>query len=678
MSTISIYQQILAQQPNHADALHLLGLIAGMAGRLDVAEELIGKAIAVAPTHLMFYRNLGQLLLRAGQAQRAGEWHALEVQANPHSSDAWFDLAMIWEAQGQTEKAIEPYGRALQLAPAHTLALNNLGLILKAKGRVAEARECYERALAVDPTMIEARGNLGVLLESQGQYAAAIEHYRVALQASPDHYMLHYNLGVSTAELGRKEEAVAAYQRSIVLNPNYAPAHNNLGNVLKMMGRFEEAMAAYHRALGLEPNLAEAYSNLAAILESRAEHAAALACHRNAVGAQAAELRAWNQRHAVPLRGVRRPHVGVVQDPERRLRIGYLSPDLRDHVIARNMLPAFRERDRAGFEVFCYSSLVVPDAMTGHLRQLSDQWRDVAAMEDARLAEQIRADGIDILVDLSLHMAGTRLLVLAHKPAPVQATFAGYPGSTGLETIDYRFTDGYLEPPEKEGTFVEKSMRLASFWCYDPVGIDVAVNELPAAEKGTVTFGCLNHFCKVNDGVLDRWIAVMQAVPESRLMLLCAEGSHRGRTADYFAARGIAAERIAFFAARPRLDYLALYHQVDMGLDTLPYNGHTTSLDAMWMGVPVLTEVGRTEVGRAGLSQLTNLGMPELITWGREEFVKKAVELAGDWERLKAYRATLRPRMERSVLMDGKAFTHGLEGAYRQMWREFCTKQTGR
>jgi predicted O-linked N-acetylglucosamine transferase (SPINDLY family) len=297
-------------------------------------------------------------------------------------------------------------------------------------------------------------------------------------------------------------------------------------------------------------------------------------------------------------------------------------------------------------------------------------------LTDAQFAAQVREDEIDILVDLALHTARNRLPVFARKPAPVQVTFAGYPGSTGLDTIDYRLSDPFLDPSDTdESLYSEQTVRLPhSFWCYDPLDCgDLPVNALPAHTNGFLTFGCLNNFCKINDAVLCLWAKVLRAVPASRLLLLAPEGSHRQRTLDVLSEEGVARERIAFVSRQPRRKYLELYHRIDLGLDTLPYNGHTTSLDSYWMGAPVVTLVGQTIVGRAGLSQLMNLELPELITHTSEQFVQVATGLANDLPRLSELRSTLRPRMEASPLMNAPRFARDIETAYRLMWHRWCT-----
>jgi len=273
-------------------------------------------------------------------------------------------------------------------------------------------------------------------------------------------------------------------------------------------------------------------------------------------------------------------------------------------------------------------------------------------------------------------MAQNRLLVFARKPAPVQLTFAGYPGTTGLKAIDYRLTDPHLDPPDLHAEYYsEESIRLSdSFWCYDPLDSDQAVNALPAIENGYVTFGCLNNFCKVNPPILKMWASVLNAVDRSRLIVLSGEGTHRREMLQKLADNGIDAARVTFVSNQPRQQYLKTYHQIDIGLDTLPYNGHSTSLDSYWMGIPVVTLVGNTVVGRAGMSQLMNLGMPELVADTPERFVMIAKGLAQDLPRLSDIRATLRQRMQSSPLMDAPGFARSIEAAYRDVWQRWCVK----
>jgi predicted O-linked N-acetylglucosamine transferase (SPINDLY family) len=345
-------------------------------------------------------------------------------------------------------------------------------------------------------------------------------------------------------------------------------------------------------------------------------------------------------------------------------------------VVGLNLLPLFRAHDHRQLEIFCYADVIRPDHLTQRFQAHADVWRNLLGQTDDQVAQLVREDRIDVLVDLALHTAYNRLLVFARKPAPVQVSFAGYPASTGLPAIDYRFTDPYLDPPALDySDSAEELVRLPdSFWCYDPLTDEPAVNSLPAHANGFVTFGCLNNFVKINDRVLALWAQVLRAVEGSRLLLLAPEGHFRRHTLERLEQLGISAARVVFVAHQPRPRYLELYHGIDLMLDTFPYNGHTTSLDALWMGVPVVTLVGGTTVGRAGLSQLTNLGLPELAAQAPEEFVRIAVQLAGDLPRLAGLRATLRERMQSSPLMDAPRFARGIEAAYRTMWHRWCAR----
>jgi predicted O-linked N-acetylglucosamine transferase (SPINDLY family) len=388
----------------------------------------------------------------------------------------------------------------------------------------------------------------------------------------------------------------------------------------------------------------------------------------------AEEYRRWNGQHAEPLRKFIEPHTNN-RDPDRRLRIGYVSPDFRDHVVGRNLLPLFRQHDRRHFEITCYAQTPRRDAMTSQFQQYSDRWRNIVGLSDEQVANQIRQDEIDILVDLALHTSGNRLLVFARKPAPVQVTFAGYPSSTGLSAIDYRLSDPYLDPiGMDESIYSEQTIRLPdSFWCYDPLDCrDIPVNPLPALDSGVVTFGCLNNFCKVNDDVLALWAKVLRQVDNSRLLYLAPLGSCRARTLERLREEGLDPRRVEFVGRQSRREYLETYHRIDLGLDTFPYSGHTTSLDSLWMGVPVVTLVGNRAVARAGWCQLSNLGLGELAGQSPEQYVQIAVELAKDLPRLEQLRSTLRRRMEQSPLMDAAKFARNIEAAYREMWHNWC------
>ncbi len=622
-----LYRQILQSDPQHADALHLLGVMAHQVGDHAGSVEYISRAIEINGDSPVAYSNLAIAL---------------------------HDLRRIPEA-------IAAYRRVLERNPQDAKTYSNLGVALKSQGLLEEAMACYRTAIQWKPDCVEAHNNLGIELKDQGQTAAAIDCYRRALDWKPDYVEVHNNLGNALKDHDALDDAVASFRRALQLRPDYSEAHNNLGNALKDQGKLDEALACYRRAIELNPQFVNAHSNL---IYTR------VFCPSPTDHEPWADHQQWNLHHAAPLAPCIEPHLPD-RSTDRRLRIGYVSPDFRDHCQSFFMTPLLSSHDREAFEIVCYADVARPDQITDRLRAHVDIWRNIVGQSDEQVAQQIRQDQIDILVDLTMHMAHNRLRVFARKPAPIQACWLAYPGTTGLPTMDYRLTDLHLDPPGlNDQNYSEESMRLPdSFWCYDPLDDESSVTPLPAAEQGVMTFGCLNNFCKVNATTLQLWAQVLNAVVDSRLVILTGEGSHRQQTRDMLRQAGVDSDRVTFVPHRPRAQYLNYYHDIDIGLDTVPYNGHTTSLDSFWMGVPVVTLVGETVVGRAGLCQLTNLGLPELIAETPAEFVRITTELAHDLARLSELRATLRSRMQASPLMDAPRFARHIEAAYREMWQ---------
>jgi len=385
-----------------------------------------------------------------------------------------------------------------------------------------------------------------------------------------------------------------------------------------------------------------------------------------------AELRRWNERHGGRLRKFIQPH-GNNRDPRRRLRVGYVSPDFREHAVGRNLLPLFREHDHEQFEIFCYSHTLREDALTREFQQHAKEWRNIAGLSDAQAVEQIRKDRIDILVDLALHSANNRLLIFAHKPAPLQATYLAYCSSTGLETMDYRLSDPFMDPPSSdESHYSEQTIRLPeTYWCYAPGGPTPEPSPPPIDATGYITFGCLNNFAKVPPA-LHLWAEILQRVPASRLIVHSPPGSHLDAIRQRFAGKGISSDRLEFPPRQPWAEYVQTYGRIDIGLDQFPWGGGITTCDALWMGVPVVTLVGKTAVGRGGASILSNVGVPELIARTPQEYVQIAADLSNDLPRLAELRRTLRPRMQASLLMNARRFARNIEAAYRRMWRSLC------
>jgi protein O-GlcNAc transferase len=657
-------RQVLQAEPRHAPAWHMLGLLARQAGRTDLAVEYLGQAVRILPDSAPALNNLGNFLREQGKLEKADDCLRQALRLMHGSAEVNYNLANVLRDQHKHREAEAFYREALRLKPAYAEAHNNLGKVLREQGKIKEAEDCFRQAVLMKQNFAEAHNNLGVVLQEQGRPKEAEGCFRQALRLKPDYAEALYNLGNALRAQDRLEEALPCFQKALRLRPDYAEALNNLGNLHKDLGQLEEAMAAYRQALQCQPDYVIAHSNLLYTLVFSPDHDAQAILE---------EHQRWNKQYAEPLARYIEPHEND-RSPGRRLRIGYVSPDFCRHAESFFTLPLMSAHDHQAFEIFCYAGVERPDEITNRIRAHADVWRDIRRLGDEEVANQVRQDRIDILVDLTMHMAGNRLLVFARKPAPVQVCWLAYQGTTGLGTMDYRLTDPIIDPPgHYDHAYSEESVRLAdAFWCYDPLGSEPEISALPALGKGQTTFGCLNNFCKVNDPVLRLWAEVLRAVPGARLLLLAAEGPHRRRARDVLMREGVQPERVTFVAKRPRPRYLELYHEIDIGLDTFPYTGQTTSLDAFWLGVPVITMVGNTAVARAGRSLLWNLGLPELVAETPEQFVDVAVQLAGDHPRLAEMRTSLRDRLRRSPLMDAPRFARNVEAAYRAMWQRWC------
>jgi predicted O-linked N-acetylglucosamine transferase (SPINDLY family) len=727
-----IYRQILARFPDHADALHLLGVLACETGHTAAAIELIGRAIALNPGVAEYQSNLGEAYRRAGQWDQAIVHfrRAIVIRPNlakannslgialrntgrldeavasyqqalaiePRYAEAHSNLGNALKDQGQLDEAVASLRRALELKPDYAAAYSNLGNALSAQGRLDEALAALDRAIELRPDLAEAHNNRGSALLELARFDDAIASFGRALALKPDYAEAHCNLGNALKELGRLEPAIESYRRALELKPDFAEAHSNLGIAFKELGHLDRAIASYRRALELKPSYWGAHSSLGNAFKEVGRLDEAVACFRKAVAlrpdhapaasnlvltlnyhpdydAQAilAEHRWWASQYAEPLAAQIRPHAND-RSTERKLRVGFLSPDFRSHPVGRLLVPLLAHRDRGQAEFIVYSDVRLPDGVTHQLQALADDWQNVVGVGDARLADQIRGDRIDILVDLALHTAHNRLLVFARKPAPVQATMLGMPATTGLATMDYRITDSYLDPPGTgDEAYTEESIRLPHcYWCFQPPEAALPVSELSARSRGFITFGCLNHFAKVSPGALTVWCSILHALPTARLVIQSPEGAHRDAVHALFRKDGIASDRVEFVAHVPRTEYFRRYQGLDLCLDPFPYNGHTSTLDSLWMGVPVITLAGSTAVGRGGMSILSNAGLPGLIARTPQEYVDFAVAWAGDQARLAALRAGLRQRMEASPLMDSRQFAADVDAAFRGMWKNWC------
>ncbi|MGA3066425.1 MAG: tetratricopeptide repeat protein [Tepidisphaeraceae bacterium] len=631
-----LYQQILAEHPGNAEALDHLGVIACQSGRHNAGVELIERAVALAPDEPAYQHDLGIACIQMAKWDKAAAALGLLVELKPADPDAHFHLGNALREQGNLERAIAAYRQANVLRPSYPEALINLGIALAHSGKLDEATESYRRAIVQNPNIAEAYTNLGLALRDQGQLSEAVAAYRQALVLKPDHPQTLNNLGVALMQTGQTDAAIAAYRQAIAARGDYAQAHSNLLYAIHLHPDYDgESIAAQHRN--------------------------------------------WNDRQARALLRFMPVHRNT-RDPERRLRIGYFSPDFGQHPVGIFLLPLLENHDKSRFEIFAYAQVTAPDALTDQLRSYVDHWRNIARLSDARVAELIHRDQIDILVDLAGHTAGNRLLVFARKPAPIQITYLGYPDTSGLTAMDYRLTDGFADPPGMTEQFhSEKLLRLPrNFVCYKPPADAPEASALPAMSRGHITFGSFNALGKMNDRILELWRQILHQVPRSRIMIKNAglqDDAVKREMLERFSIGGIESSRVDLRShVRTAAEHLKRYDEMDIALDTFPYHGTTTTCEAMWMGVPVVTLEGDRHASRVGVSLLANLNLTELVAKTPEEYVGIAVRLAGDLPRLSDLRAGLRARFKSSPLMDAAGFAREVEAQYRQVWQEWCTQ----
>jgi predicted O-linked N-acetylglucosamine transferase (SPINDLY family) len=573
-----------------------------------------------------------------------------------------YELAVQHYQAGRFPDAEALLRQILAQIPNNADALQMLGLIAHQFGHQETAVELIRRAIALTPNHAEYLNNLALVLAATGNLDEAIDLLRRSLTIRPDFPQGHNNLGTLYSDKLRWDEAIANFRTALSRRPDYAEAQCNLGNALKNTGRLDEAIAHYRAAARLRPDDPRFASNLLYLMHF----------HPDLSPREIFEAHAgWNQKFAKPLAGSIGPHENDA-DPDRPLRIGYVSPDFRRHPVGLFLAPLLAHHDRRQFEVHCFSDVRVPDELTRRLRAAAHVWHETPGLSDQDLAVLVRHHRIDILVDLTMHMEGNRLLAFARRPAPVQVTYVAYCGTTGLDAIDYRFTDPHFDSPDSDqSVYSEKSIHLRSYWCYEGPPSNDPIGPLPAESSGHITFGCLNNFSKVTAPALAAWRQILHAVPNSRLVLHTGDGSHRDDVATALAAPG----RIDFVSRLSVDDYFAQWKRIDIALDPFPYPGGTTSCDALWMGAAVVSLAGQTAVSRAGRSILTTLGHRELVADTVDQYVALAATLASDRSRLQALRQSLRPQMESSPLMQPAAFADDVEAAYRSVWRTWCASR---
>lgn len=630
----AIYLEVLQFAPQHADALNLYGCLCDDTGRVDEAIRLVARATEMNPLAYPYFYNLANMLAK----------------------------------QGRAEEAIENYQTAVQLKPDYAVAYNNLGLALRRQGRRAEAKVCFEKAIQGKPRYADPYYNLSIEQKLQGEVASAVATCQEAIRLRPTNAEAHFSIAHTYAMLQRPLESISAYRESIRLQPDRVLSFNNMGAELLKIGHLEEAVAAFQDALRVDPTNALSQGNLLVAT-----------CYASSdpvdTRAQAEE---WERKIGAPLRCNAQLYLNGA-DPNRRLRIGYVSADFREHAAAYWLEPLLAEHQHRDFEIYCYNngSKNLNDGVTDRLRGYADSWIDCESLSDDALATQIRQDGIDILVDVSGHTDGNRLLVFARQPAPVQLSWFGFPATTGLKTMHYRFSDDILDPLGKsEQYYSEKLVRLNRFYAaFTPDPSAPEVGKGPVERNGFVTFASLNSLAKITPTVLELWAEILSGAPDSRLIVQAAgldQDELQRQIHKFFVKRGVTKKRISLRGWSGIDSFLRIGQEADIALDPYPFNGGVTTCHALWMGLPVVTMSGTSAASRVGRSILSRMNMGGLVAENTEQYRDIALGLANDHTQIALMRATVRNRMHSSGLLDGAALAQEVEAAYRTMWRTWC------
>lgn len=650
-----LYESLSAQNPTDAGVWATLGDLRAALGQYDQSAEALQCAVALRPQEAGWWGNLGASQLDFGKPDEAIKCFHESLRLNTNQPGIHYNLGAALTRQGRLNEALASYQQALALRPDFAEAWLNLGSLHSLRREYPEAMHAAAEALRLRPAYPEAMNNLGQALTALERHDEAVARYRAALDLLPDYPEAHSNLAASLVHRGQLHVATIHARRALQRQPPFWPAANNLGNALIRLGEIGEAVAVLAAVPADSPAYDAAQDNLLLAL--------------NYDPAQTPETIAAAHRHWGGR--IRRPATAAPRREHRRLRIGYLSPDFSSHSVAFFIEPVLHHHDRKHFEITAYADLAGADDVTRRLQGQVEHWRAVHALDDCSLTALIREDEIDILIDLAGHLRSNRMPVFAERAAPIQATYLGYPNTTGLESMDYCISDGILDPPGSEDLYTEKLLRLPSgFACYQPPADAPAVVPPPAIANGYITFGSFHTLAKINAAVVARWSGLLQRLPDARLRLQTfglSDPSVRERIHSAFATRGIAPARIDMHPESSLADYLHAHGQVDICLDTLPWSGHTTTCHALWMGVPTVTLAGDRHAGRLGASALKAATLPELVALNQMDWQERVLLLATDTAGLKSLRSGLRDRIAASALCDGAGFVMTLESAYRSL-----------
>lgn len=729
----------LALRPQSPEALSNLGAVLEMQGHVPEAIECYRRAVALSPDAPGLLANLGGALAHAGDYVAAESYLLRCIELEPGNPDPVLLYCRTLRRAGDYDRALPRLERAINDFPGNSDLLLEKGILLirmddpdaaesilvqagqvhprpevsvalasvaQLRGDMERAARLCRQAVGMDERYGPAWGLLGRIFILQQKIGDAEACLRKVVELAPDDAESLKLHATALGMLGRHGDSLVAYERALTMQPGLPGLAYEYGLCLHRVGRSQEAIAFLRKVMageqkreelfGAATNLAMIYKDLGDMRESLAAQRLAIAeprFHSNLIFSMMyasdvqpeeilAEAKAYDAMHCRPLVPSEPRAFGNAPIPARKLRIGFVSGDLRDHAVAYFVEPVWQELDREQFEIHAYYTHFVTDHVTRRLKGLATRWHNVGTFSEEKLHAQILADGIDILVDLSGHTAANRLLVFARRAAPVQFGWLGHPATTGVSQMDYLLTNRYSEPEGMtEHLSTETLWRMPESYCVYRPGLNspAVVEQAPCETRGYVTFGCFNNLAKVTEDVIRVWSRILVAVPDSRLMLEWTTFSDPA-IADQFAARfapyGVSRERLELVPRRKENQY-RLYNEIDCALDPFPCNGGTTGFDTVWMGVPYVTLAGRHLMSRMGVMILSNVGLSHLIAQTEDEYVALAAHLATDRDYLMAQRANLRERMQGSPLMDAARFTRHFEAALRGMWQRWCAQQEG-
>lgn len=691
------YQHALALNPDYIDVHHHLGLTLMTLGKLTEAAACYHHVLALNPDYPDAHYNLGRIFQQQGQLPDAERCYRRVLVAHPELSDVHSHLACVLQSQGQHSEAESHYQQALAINPLDITSYSNLGLLLQAQGRLKEARDCYQCALEINPQFAEIHNNLGIVFHQLGLKGEAEASYNRALAINPHNAEAYNNLGLTLQAQGRLAKAELAYRNALVINPRNAEAHNNLGIIFQQHGQLLDALASYQRALAIKPKDAEVHNNLGAVYQDLARAIQAETSFRRALTinpdyiearsnllfsmndhaahSPAAYLAEARQYGLLVKNKIKKPftHWHCEQNPE-RLRIGMVLGDVHHQGIGDFLARLLPELDSSCVEIYAYPTHPKMDDITTQLQAHFAAWKPLNSLSDAVAALLIRRDSVHILIDLSGHSNYNRLPVLAWKPAPVQVNWLGFLASSGLDEIDYVLGDPYTTPSKEDAFFSERSWQLPeSYRCFSIPDSSLTVNPLPALTAGVITFGSFNLLNHITNAVITVWARILHAVPESRLLLKTPQLNEAMACQilrQQFAEQGILPERLVLEGDAPLTELLSAYHRVDIALDTFPHSGSTTHIDALWMGVPVLTRSGDRFSTRCGAGILHTAGLEDWIATHDDDTVAKALHFTAHLDSLAVLRTQLRQQLLASPLVDTASFARHFEAALWSMHQQ--------